>query len=154
MLEWIAVKGYSDIFKEHLKKHKLKYTTQRRAILAVLIEHQGEHLSTEEIYRAVKLRYPEIGLATVYRTLLLLERFELVYKTSTNDTGSKYSLIKNKEIHRQHHLICTKCGKVAEVKNSLLQEFEEDILRENGFIVKDHRVKFFGYCSVCADKSK
>lgn len=154
MLGWIAVNNYSDIFKEHLKTHGLKYTTQRRAILDVLMEHEGEHLSTEEIYGAVRLRYPEIGLATVYRTLLLLERFELAHKTNTDDMGSRYTFVRDKETHRQHHLMCTRCGKVAEVKSRLLQKFEEEILKENKFMVKDHRVKAYGYCSACADEIK
>lgn len=138
-----------DAFKKQLKEHGYKLTAQRQAVLNVITEHEGEHLSPEEIYDLVKETCPEIGLATVYRTLLLLERLELVYKLDFDDGCSRYELNRNKEDHRHHHLICTKCGSVAEVEGDLLESLEEQILKNNGFIVKDHRVKFYGYCKKC-----
>lgn len=137
-------------FKEQLKERGYKLTTQRQAVLDVLREHDGEHLSPEEIYELVKESYPEIGLATVYRTLLLFDRMELVYKMDFDDGCSRYELNRNKEDHRHHHLICTRCGSVAEVEDDLLESLEEQILKKNGFIVKDHRVKFYGYCRKCS----
>lgn len=137
-------------FKEQLKERGYKLTMQRQAVLDAIIGHEGEHLSTEEVYDLVKKAHPEIGLATVYRTLLLFERMELVYKIDLDDGCSRYELNKHNEDHRHHHLICTKCGAVAEVEEDLLESLEEQILRKNNFIVKDHRVKFYGYCSKCS----
>lgn len=139
-------------FKEQLKEKGYKLTTQRQAVLNVIIEHEGEHLSTEEIYELVKQNHPEIGLATVYRTLLLLDRMEVVHKLDLDDGCSRYELNRKKEDHRHHHLICTQCGAVAEVEEDLLESLEDEILKKNGFIVKDHRVKFYGYCSNCGRK--
>jgi len=136
-------------FKEQLKERGYKLTSQRQSVLDVIIEHEGEHLSTEEIYELVKAENPDIGLATVYRTLMLLDRMELVYKLDLDDGCSRYELNKHKEDHRHHHLICTKCGKVAEVEEDLLETLEEQILKSKGFLVKDHRVKFYGYCKSC-----
>jgi Fur family ferric uptake transcriptional regulator len=136
-------------FNERLKEKGLRVTSQRQAVLEVIEEHEGQHLSTEEIYELVKAKNPDIGLATVYRTLLLLDNMELVYKMDFDDGCSRYELNCNKEDHRHHHLICLKCGSVAEVKDDLLESLEEQILEKNGFIVKDHRVKFYGYCSNC-----
>ncbi|MCX8131770.1 MAG: transcriptional repressor [Clostridia bacterium] len=138
-------------FKEQLKERGYKLTMQRQAVLDVIVEHEGEHLSSEEIYELVKKNHPEIGLATVYRTLLLLDRMELVYKLDLDDGCSRYELNRHKEDHRHHHLICTKCGLVAEAQEDLLELLEEQILKKNGFIVKDHRVKFYGYCKNCLD---
>jgi Fur family ferric uptake transcriptional regulator len=136
-------------FKEQLKGMGCKLTTQRRAVLDVLIEHEGEHLSSEEIFEMVKENYPEIGLATVYRTLTLLDRMQLVYKLDLDDDCSRYELNRNKEDHLHHHLICIKCGAVTEVEEDLLESLEEEILRKKGFVIKDHRVKFYGYCKEC-----
>ena len=63
--------------------------------------------------------------------------------------GSRYELNCNEEDHRHHHLICLKCGSVAEVKEDLLESLEDQIMEKYGFIVKDHRVKFYGYCNKC-----
>lgn len=138
-------------FKEELKERGYKLTSQRQAVLDVIMEHEGEHLSTEEIYELVKREHPEIGLATVYRTLLLFDRMELVYKIDLDDGCSRYELNNRKEDHRHHHLICTKCGSISEVEEDLLESLEEEILRKNGFTVRDHRVKFYGFCKKCTD---
>ncbi len=136
-------------FKEQLKERGYKLTAQRQAVLDVILEHAGQHLSTEEIFALVKERQPDIGLATVYRTLLLLDRMELVYKLDLDDGLSRYEANRHNEDHRHHHLICTKCGSVYEVQEDLLEALEEQILKKNNFVVKDHRVKFYGYCENC-----
>ena len=62
-----------DALKEELKKKGYKLTPQRRAIVDTIIQNEGKHLTAEEIYDEVKKSCPEIGLATVYRTIILLE---------------------------------------------------------------------------------
>lgn len=135
--------------KELLKQCGYKFTGQRNAVLEVLVKYSGKHLSTEEIYKYVRDTNPEIGLATVYRTLTLLERIGLVMKLDLDDGFSRYELTRQNEDHRHHHLICSNCGSVSEVEEDLLDSLEEQILLKNDFLVKDHRVKFYGLCSRC-----
>jgi Fur family ferric uptake transcriptional regulator len=138
-----------DDIKEKLKKKGYKLTTQRRAILDSIVSNQGNHLSSEEIYDIVKLKYPEIGLATVYRTLQLLEQINVISKVNFDDGCSRYELNTNSKDHHHHHLICLGCGKVMEVKLDLLENLEHEIEKEGKFKIVDHNVKFFGYCSKC-----
>jgi len=140
-------------FKERLKEKGYKMTAQRQAVLDVITRLEGEHLSTEEIFELVKKDHPDIGLATVYRTLFLLDRMELVSKLDLDDGCNRYELNKHEEDHRHHHLICTRCGSVEEVREDLLEMLEEQILRKNHFKVNDHRVKFYGYCKNCSEDS-
>lgn len=135
--------------KELLKQCGYKFTGQRNAVLEVLVKYSGKHLSTEEIYKYIRDTNPEIGLATVYRTLTLLERIGLVMKLDLDDGFSRYELTRQNEDHRHHHLICSNCGSVSEVEEDLLDSLEEQILLKNDFLVKDHRVKFYGLCSRC-----
>jgi len=135
--------------KEMLKEEGYKLTTQRLAILNVIIENKDKHLSPEEIYHIVRLKHPEIGIATVYRTLQLLEKFNIVYRVNFDDGYNRYELNYDSENHHHHHLICLKCGKVIEVKLDLLETLENQIEKENGFKIVDHNVKFFGYCDEC-----
>ena len=58
------------VLKEDLKKKGYKLTPQRRAIVDTIVLNEGKHLTAEEIYDEVKKDCPEIGLATVYRTIL------------------------------------------------------------------------------------
>ena len=136
-------------FKELLKEKGYKLTPQRMAVLDALIINEGKHLNTEEIYQIVKKTHPEMGMATVYRTLLLFDRIELVYKVDLDDNLYRYEINKHNEDHRHHHLICTKCNSVEQVENDALDALEEQILKLNGFLVRDHRDKFYGYCKDC-----
>ena len=137
--------------KENLKEKGYKLTLQRRAILDIIIEKEGQHLTAEEIYDEVKKRCPDIGLATVYRTVLLLEEVNVIYKLDLNDGCSRYELVHSDEEHRHHHLVCNKCKRVYEVQDDLLEELEERIEKTYKFKILDHSVKFFGICSECCD---
>lgn len=139
--------------KEKLKRGGYKFTTQRRAILKVIVDNYDEHLSSDEVYNIVKKEYPELGIATVYRTLQLFEKLNIVYKLNFDDGCSRYELSAGSENHHHHHLICLSCGKVIEVKLDLLESLEEEIESEGQFTIVNHNVKFYGYCSECRDKS-
>lgn len=135
--------------KERFKENEYKMTTQRQAILEAIIDNCEEHLNPEEIYDIVKIRYSEIGIATVYRTLQVLEKLNIIYRLNFDDGYNRYELNYDSEGHQHHHLICLNCGKVMEVKLDLLENLENQIEMDNDFKIVDHNVKFFGYCTDC-----
>lgn len=139
-------------FKEKLKQKGCKLTLQRRSVLDVLIKHCNEHLSTEEIYDFVKENYPEIGLATVYRTVQLFEEMGIVDRLNFDDGCSRFELSSEDTVHHHHHLICESCNKVFEVENDLLEEIEKEIERKYKFTIHDHNVMFYGICKDCEQK--
>ena len=143
-------------FIEILKSKGLKITNQRLLVLEVLAGANGKHYSTEEIYDLVKLTYPEIGLATVYRTIQLLLDLEIIDKINFDDGFVRYELseqLEEQSKHQHHHLICKKCGQVFSFKEDLLDLLEEKIKKEMGFQISNHEVKFYGYCKSCQDKN-
>ncbi len=135
--------------KERLKEKGFKLTPQRRATLDIIFDNQGKHLNTEEIYELVRDKCPEIGLATVYRTVQLLDDLGLVSKLNLDDGCSRYEFNTHEDDHQHHHLICQSCGNVIEVELDLLDQLEEEIEKTHHFKIKDHKVKFFGICSNC-----
>lgn len=137
------------VLKEDLKKKGYKLTPQRRAIVDTIVDNEGKHLTAEEIYDEVKKNCPEIGLATVYRTILLLEEIGVVSKLHLNDGCSRYELVHSDETHRHHHLICNVCNDVIEVEDDLLEDIEETIEKEYKFKILDHALKFYGICKKC-----
>ncbi len=141
-----------DTLKDRLKEKGSKLTPQRRATLNVIIDNKGEHLNTEEIYELVRKDCPEIGLATVYRTLQLLEEMDIVSRINLDDGCSRYEIKTEDEDHQHHHLICQECSKIIEVKIDLLDHLEQEIEKEYDFDIKDHKLKFFGLCSDCKQK--
>jgi Fur family transcriptional regulator, ferric uptake regulator len=145
-------------FKKLLRENGLKVTTQRITILEVLQKMPDRHLTAEEIYEYVKEQYPEIGLATVYRTIQLLSELNLIDKLILDDGYVRYEIGKksdeNKGHHHHHHLICLNCGSVLTFEGDLLETLEDRIQESLDFKVVDHEVKLFGYCSKCTNNQE
>lgn len=135
--------------KEKLRDEGYKLTTQRRAILKAMVDNVDDHLSCDEIHNIVSETYPELGIATVYRTLQLFEKLNIVYKLNFDDGFSRYEINSGSAEHHHHHLICLKCGEVTEVKLDLLETLEDEIETEESFKIMNHNVKFYGYCKKC-----
>lgn len=146
-------KRESEIIKDMLKDKGYKLTVQRKAIIDVFLESEDKHMSPEEVYDRVKGKYPDIGLATVYRALQLFEKLGVLYRLNFDDGCSRYELCTKKTGHQHHHLICLNCGKVMEVKVDLLENLEAEIEKDGEFEIVDHNLQFFGYCKDCKDRS-
>lgn len=144
-------------FKELLKEKGLKVTNQRLLVLEVLAEHRDCHLTAEDVYELVKEDCPEIGLATIYRTMQLLLEMQLVDRINLDDGCARYEIgevYDGDGKHHHHHLICRTCGKVLPFKDDLLEELERQIEAETGFHVLDHELKFYGQCGECLGKDE
>jgi len=138
-------------FREILKNNKLKFTSQREAILQTLY-HYPRHYTSEKLYLLVKKNHPKlnIGIATVYRTLSLLEESGLVSSISLGTRGKKFE-IANKPHH--DHLICEGCGKIVEFENAKIEALQVEIAKENGFRLTDHLMQLYGLCQACQKTS-
>ena len=134
-------------FKELLKKNAYKYTIQREVILETLYK-SDEHLTPEALHQLIKEKFPELktGIATVYRTLSLLEDSDMVTSLSFGSQGKKYEL-GAKEHH--DHMICTKCGKITEFIDAQIEERQHAIADELGFKMQDHSIQIYGICKNC-----
>ncbi|TAH68018.1 MAG: transcriptional repressor [Anaerolineaceae bacterium] len=142
-------------FKVLLRTNGLKVTNQRIAILEVLNNRPGKHLTAEEIYDYVRKEYPDIGLATVYRTIQLLSELNLIDKLNLDDGYVRYEIgAKNQEdsSHHHHHLICLECGNIYAFQDDLLENLENRIKETLGFEVLDHEVKLYGHCKECVNQ--
>ena len=144
-----------DLFKKMLKEKGLKLTGQRLLVLETMAEHPGEHLTAEEIFDLARRNYPEIGLATIYRTLQVLVELNVVDKISFDDGFARYELIEelDSERHHHHHAICIECNTVISREEDLLEALEQELMENLGFAVTDHEVKLYGYCKECRLKN-
>ncbi len=138
--------------KEKFHQFGYKYTGQRQLVLDVLSAHLGSHLSSNDICELLKQKQINIGQSTVYRTLVMLEKMQIVQGTNFEDGFTRYELVNDNEEHTHHHLICTKCGSITDIKSDLLEDLEQYIVDNYDFMIKDHRLKFFGLCKNCKDK--
>ncbi len=137
-------------FKQLLKKNNLKFTIQREVILETLY-NSDEHLTPEALHHLIQEKYPELntGIATVYRTLSLLEDSHVVTSLSFGAQGKKYEL-GAKEHH--DHLICTECGKITEFVDEEIEKRQQAITKELGFKMSDHSMQIYGTCKECQEK--
>ena len=139
-------------FKYLLKKNGLKFTIQREVILETLY-NSDEHLTPEALHKKIQEQYPDLktGIATIYRTLALLESEEIVTSLSFGAQGKKYEL-GAKEHH--DHMICTECGAITEFVDTEIEKRQRRIAEEHGFLMKDHSMQIYGICAECQKKSK
>lgn len=140
---------------QKLRNHGFKCTIPREAILEVL-NATDDHLSPEDIYLKVHETYPNIGLTTVYRTLDMLEKLDLVIKLEFGDRRSRYELseqVSHKAHH--HHLICSKCGRIIDYSDFMedevdfLKKVEQELEKKHNFSIKKHVIHFYGTCDRC-----
>ncbi len=134
-------------FKSLLKRTKLKFTIQREVILETLY-NSDEHLTPEDLHHLIQEKYPELktGIATVYRTLALLEDSSMVTSLSFGAQGKKYEL-GAKEHH--DHLICTECGSITEFVDEEIEKRQHSITDALGFQMSDHSMQIYGICKNC-----
>ena len=117
----------------------LKMTGPRKTILKVLGESM-DHPSVEVVYERAKALDSSISIATVYRTLNMLDELDLVTRHEFNESFSRYET--NMEHH--HHLIDLETGQVIEFQNLELEKLKERIAKEMGFELVDHRLELYG----------
>ena len=134
-------------FAERLAARRKRLTPQRRLIAETLFAHSG-HLNLEELQQQVRGVDPTIGYATVYRTLKLLEEHELVHCARFVDGTTRYEASVAQDAHHDH-LICTRCGAVAEFENRQIEVLQEQVAREQGYRLTGHRMNLFGLCPAC-----
>lgn len=117
----------------------LKMTGQRRVILKVLGQSE-DHPSVENVYERAKKLDESISIATVYRTLGLLDELDLVIRHEFQEGYSRYEV--NSDHH--HHLVDLETGKVVEFQNDELEQLKEKIARDLGYELVDHRLELYG----------
>ncbi|MFC4596701.1 Fur family transcriptional regulator [Cohnella hongkongensis] len=143
-----------DKINRQLTVNGYKLTPQREITLKVLLENESDHLSAEDVFMLVRQKFPEIGLATVYRTLELLAELQIVQKMNFGDGVARFDLRQEGHDHMHHHLVCRVCGALEEIQDDWLHELEQRVANEYGFKVTDHRLDFMGVYHTCKNNSK
>ena len=123
--------------------------TSQRAVILDIIRHG--HLDADEIYRQARVKKPRLSLSTVYRTLQVLKKLDLVEELHFDETHHHYEIKPSSE---HHHLVCLGCGKVIEFKYPLSSKMNEDIAQENSFEITSTEIRMMGYCPRCHQDKK
>jgi Fur family ferric uptake transcriptional regulator len=138
--------------REVLAEADARLTPQREAVLRALLTNANQHQSAEEVHQAARKYLPEIGLATVYRTLELFGSLGVVHQLHTAEGQSRFEFNAAADEHYHHHVICISCGAISECNEDLLEVLEEKVINTTGYQVIDHCLQFYGYCPRCQEE--
>ena len=128
---------------QQLKNEGIRFTPQRQAILEFLLESRS-HPTADEIYHHVKEKFIGVSLGTIYNTLNMLKEYGYVSELSYGDMSSRFD--GNPDNH--YHIVCVRCGCVMDYHRPLI-EFDQEACESSGFLIKDHRLEFYGICPKC-----
>ena len=138
-----------NLFQNYLLAHNFKHSKQRKEILDIFLSID-RHLTAEELYLAVKQKYPSVGFATVYRTLKLLCATGLCRELKLESGPARYEHLYG---HKHHdHLICTGCGRFVEVIDPEIERLQQKLSKTHGFLPQEHRMELYGICPECRDR--
>jgi Fur family ferric uptake transcriptional regulator len=117
----------------------MRMTGQRRVIAGVL-QDAYDHPDVEELYRRAAAIDGNISISTVYRTVKLFEDLGIIEKHEFRDGRARYEPIPDEH---HDHLIDVKSGDVIEFRNARIEALQEEIARELGYRIVDHRLELY-----------
>lgn len=148
----------SNHWRHKFRGHISRLTIPRTAILD-LMSRTSRHMSAKEIHASLYRTNPSLGLTTVYRTLDLLNRMNLIQKIALGDGQIRYEYKGGEKEDHHHHLICTNCGRIIdytefeEEELTLVRKTEEKLEKKYRFQIIDHNIEFYGLCEKCRPDS-
>jgi Fur family ferric uptake transcriptional regulator len=122
-----------------------RLTEPRRAVAELIAERSG-HFTAADLVAAARASRTPIGRATVFRTLDVLEEIGAVERLDL--PGGAHAYVPCEAAHH-HHVVCSRCGRVAEIDDRGLRVVVREINNRTGFRVDDHRLEAFGLCPGC-----
>jgi Fur family ferric uptake transcriptional regulator len=123
-----------------------RLTGPRRA-LADLIADQDGHFTAADLFAATQRRRLGVGRATVFRTLEVLEELGAIERLDL--PNGEHAYVGCEPAHHHHHVVCSRCGRTAEIRDADLRRVVGRVSRQTGYRVDEHRLELFGLCPTC-----
>ena len=128
-----------------LARHGHRMTQPRRIVTGQVLQ-QSRPFTAEQMVAEVHAAAPEVGRATVYRTLELLGSVDVVARVLRSDGHPAY--IAGSPGHR-HHLVCSDCGTTVAFSACPVDALVSDLRRDTNFAIQGHMLEVFGVCPAC-----
>ncbi|MHB8772199.1 MAG: Fur family transcriptional regulator [Syntrophales bacterium] len=129
---------------EKLREKGLKVTSQRLAVIDILLEQRHVHPSAARVFAEATRRGDRLSLSTVYATLHEFSRHGLIRTLEFDQMENRYEMNPAEHIN----LICEGCGRIIDYPVSL-GVGEETLLADMGFRVHRTRMEYYGCCREC-----
>ena len=130
----------SDTIEQKCLSKGVKLTDQRRIIAKVMSE-SSDHPDVDELYNRISKVDPKISIATVYRTVKILEEAGILVKHDFKAGKARYEQLR--ESHHDH-LIDVKTGEIIEFVDEEIEKLQEKIAEKYGYQLVDHKLELYG----------
>jgi Fur family ferric uptake transcriptional regulator len=135
-----------DPIERTLSRSGYRLTSPRRAVLDTM-RGLGNHFTADDVQAAS----PEVGRATVFRTMKLMRELGVICQVVLDDGTAVYQLADEDRTDHHHHVICTECGRVVEFASDGLEGQLDRVASDTGFDIDTHRLELYGRCADCHD---
>ncbi len=137
---------------EQMKARGFRLTKSRRRLVEFILGQLG-HWTIQMLTDRTQKRFPDMGVATVYRTVNLLHELKFITKTQIGLGPARYEVA---PAHHHDHLTCINCGEIFEFENEQIEELQRQVAKNLGFKLVDHRMELYGECHrrVCKGRFK
>ncbi len=122
-----------------------RITEPRRALAALIVDHDG-HFTASDLASAARDRRIGVSRATLFRTLDVMVEVGAVERLDLPNGDHAYVSCAGEH---HHHVVCSRCGRTAEVDDAGLTDAVREIARSSGYRIDTHRLELFGLCRPC-----
>jgi Fur family ferric uptake transcriptional regulator len=130
---------------ELLRAQGVRVTSQRLEVLEEL-RRERDDVTAQMLWRRLRERGSQTGLATVYRALSLLNEKGVIDALSHHGTELCYRLCNDTH---HHHMVCSSCHRVVEVEQCGLEPWLADVASRHDFVATEHKIEITGICGSC-----
>ena len=122
------------------------FVTEPRRVVAEMVADRDSHFTANELVGEAKRGRLGVGRATVFRALELFEQLGLVERLDLPNGEHAYVVC---QPAHHHHVICTGCGRSAEVGDLGISSIAADVESQTGFTLDSHRIELYCLCPEC-----
>ena len=133
-------------FVRELKKRGYRITNPREVICSILENSGHEHFTVEKLHQLSTKKDKNIDLATVYRTLELLESIDIVEHLHQAHGSGIYYL---KSENDNNHIICDLCKSIFDLAKETKEKINKVLTNDSNFDVINHHFIYSGVCKNC-----
>jgi Fur family ferric uptake transcriptional regulator len=137
LLDEVAAKGF-------------RLTSQRKALIQI-IQQSRRHVDAATLLELARKRNPRINRATVYRTLELLKKLQLVDELDLMHLAGEKHYYEVRPDRQHIHLACCRCGRIVEFSSETFDRLQSEIAAQTGFEIQVVRLEVGGNCPACAE---
>jgi Fur family transcriptional regulator, ferric uptake regulator len=123
-----------------LRQGGVRVTRQREALLKVLTEAE-DHPDAAELHRRAQALDDTVSLATVYRTLSVLEREGVVQRLSFETGGARFEVADAAAHH--DHIVDVESGDIIEFQSDKIEQLQREIAAQMGYEILHHRLELY-----------